>query len=150
VIRALQSHDMRHRTRGISFALALCLAGPGCADPATAPGARLPAGAMAFDPPLDYERWWRKTEDCSGLTGDYAAVRWYAVSGDVVVAGTAYDAYWFATGNRIVLAERVRRDELVIRHEALHALLRRGDHPAEYFQQRCAGVVDCNVVCRAG
>jgi hypothetical protein len=31
----------------------------------------------------------------------------------------------------------------------LHELLGRGDHPAKYFQQRCAGVVVCNYACRA-
>ena len=37
---------------------------------------------------------------------------------------------------------------LVVRHEMLHELLGRGDHPAEYFQRRCGSVVICNEVCR--
>jgi hypothetical protein len=37
----------------------------------------------------------------------------------------------------------------IVRHEMLHDLLGRGDHPAEYFQRRCAAVVACNEACRA-
>jgi hypothetical protein len=37
----------------------------------------------------------------------------------------------------------------LVRHEMLHDLLGRGDHPAEFFQRRCGAVVYCNAECRA-
>jgi hypothetical protein len=49
----------------------------------------------------------------------------------------------------VVLASPFIDDPGVVRHEMLHDLLNRGDHPAEYFQGKCAGVVVCNEDCRA-
>ena len=45
-----------------------------------------------------------------------------------------------------VLAGEQVGNGMVVRHEMLHELLGRGDHPAAYFQVRCAGLVACNEV----
>lgn len=78
-------------------------------------------------------------------------MRRFVVPGDspVLGDGVEYDAYWMAAGNRIIIARRFVRDGLIVRHEILHALLGRGDHPPEYFRRRCAGIVDRNAECRA-
>jgi hypothetical protein len=48
----------------------------------------------------------------------------------------------------ILLAGEKVTDAGIVRHEMLHELLGRGDHPARYYQQLCANVVTCNEACR--
>lgn len=112
----------------------------------------LPGDVLALGPlPVEYDAWWRATEACADRQGDLATVRWFTTPGDSVRVGTAtFDAYWFAAGNTIVVGRAYVRDGPVVRHEMLHALLGRGDHPAEYFQKRCAGVVRCAEACQRG
>lgn len=45
--------------------------------------------------------------------------------------------------NRIVLAGKTVATGYIVRHEMLHAIVHRDGHPPVYFQDRCAGVVDC-------
>ena len=99
--------------------------------------------------PTEYAVWWQWTERCSGHTGDFEAVSWLRSPDEQIVIGSErYAAFWFRAGNRIVVAAPYLRDGPIVRHEMLHALLARGDHPAGYFQERCAGVVGCDQSCR--
>lgn len=105
------------------------------------PAAPLPDGAIAFLPPAEYRTWWARTEDCSGVTGDFDQVRWYLVP-DVSVFATVAGpevGRWSRGGNgtEIVLAGAYRDDEMVVRHEMLHALLDQSGHPPAYFVNRC-------------
>lgn len=111
----------------------------------------LPAGSRAFTPPADYASWWRDTENCAGLDGDLTRVSWFEVPGrtSFVYASAQYDGYWWNGVHWILLAGDKVANPLIVRHEMLHELLGRGDHPAEYFQRRCAGVVICNEACQA-
>ena len=52
-------------------------------------------------------------------------------------------AVWYSDGNRIVLVKQAVTWNIGVRHEMLHALLRVGTHPREYFLDRCRGVVYC-------
>lgn len=111
-----------------------------------------PSDAVLVDPPPQYALWWKVTESCSGLTGDFSAVRWYVVPGvDVVHTGNDQAiGYWFADGNRIVLAGGYSANGHVVRHEMLHALIgpaEQGGHPHEYFVSRCGGTVHCEGSC---
>ena len=101
--------------------------------------------------PLDsYATWWRATEDCSGLAGDLARIRWFVVpeTDSFVYRGDLYDGYWWDQVHWITLASARVADGAIVRHEMLHDLLGRGDHPAEYFQRRCGTIVACNGPCR--
>ena len=50
--------------------------------------------------------------------------------------------YWDPADNRIVLLQFLPdRRASYIRHEALHAIIRRVDHPDEYFVRRCLNVI---------
>ena len=100
------------------------------------------AGAVSFTAPDVYAQWWRDTEACSGRTGDYTRVQWYVVphSSWFEFRGGQYNGYWWETHD-IVLAEHWIDQPGVVRHEMLHDLLNTGEHPAEYFQNRCAAVV---------
>lgn len=114
----------------------LLLALFGCA-PALAP---LPEAATPFAPPAIYRTWWAEVEACSGLRGDFDAVRWYRVDPPNEVRlrdGTPVRGLWMSSGNRIVIRAADLDLPYVPHHEMLHALLRRPGHPAEYFVARC-------------
>jgi hypothetical protein len=107
--------------------------------------APLPEGASPFTPGPVYREWWRQVEECSGKTGDFDAVSWYVVPGDIPFRIPTIDkpllGYWNSATNRIVLLEWVPSATELVRHEMLHALLRRADHPYEYFEQRCGELI---------
>ena len=70
-------------------------------------------------------------------------VQWFVVRGaDTFVADGRRDyGLWIAHYRYIVLGEGRIGDSLVVRHEMLHDLTGRLDHPAECFQQRCGALV---------
>lgn len=111
-----------------------------------------PSDAVQIEAPPAYALWWKVTESCSGLGGDFSAVRWYVVPNTSVIH-TGNDqaiGYWFADGNRIVLAGNYEMNAPVVRHEMLHALVgpaQEGGHPHEYFVHRCGGIVHCEGSC---
>lgn len=106
----------------------------------------LPADARPFTPEPIYREWWSQMEACSGLSKSYESVSWYVVPGeDPFVApslGKQVLGYWQRRGNRIVLLEYVPSRTELVRHEMLHALLQRGDHPRAYFVDRCGAVIN--------
>ena len=104
----------------------------------------LPKGAVPLVTPVIYVTWWSEVEQCSGETVDMSAVKWYYVPGDGgFQAGTSADVVgvWQPAGNTITLAEYVVDNPLVVRHEMLHAVLKRVDHPPEFFVDRCGVLV---------
>jgi hypothetical protein len=123
------------------FVIAACLAAVvGCGS-ATDP---LPRGAVSLDVPAIYSVWWDEIEGCSGETADFAAVTWYYVPGEGgFQAGASADVVgvWQPMRNSITLAEWVIDNPLVVRHEMLHAILRRTDHPPKYFVDACGILV---------
>ena len=137
-------------TNRIRFlAVAVCLGVPlivACSDIVEPP---LPADAEIFSPPPVYSTWWNMTQACSALSGSLAAVTWYKTnevvhdthSGDVIAG------YWVSSSNRIVLTASVMLDGGIVRHEMLHALLRKGGHPRAQFLGACAGTVNCEEAC---
>lgn len=112
-----------------------------CAVPRAA-GAPLAPVERAWEvPTLElYTEWWRKTEECSGRTGDMSRVRFYAVdapNGAIGLNGTIAHGWWVRQGNRIYLPANGLGEEWLVRHEMLHALLQRGSHPTRKFVQAC-------------
>jgi hypothetical protein len=124
--------------RRIAAVLASCVLLWSC-DSITAPP--FPSNDVrAIQPLARYSLWWEEVQECAGRKGDFASIHWYETrSGPVVVDGKTYDGYWWEDGNRIALADRYRGP--IVRHEMLHAILRRGDHPLDMFAGRCEGVV---------
>ena len=83
-------------------------------------------------------------EQCSGLTGSFAAVKWYQVPGVAsfpLASGKAVYATWELETNSITLSGASLDDSLLVRHEELHALLQSHGHPAEYFVTKCGSLV---------
>ena len=134
---------MNRRNSLASLRLAACasvltLGCQGLTDPA------LPADTVRFVPPPVYAQWWATTEACSGITRSFDAVQFYKVLNASTIPDNTYGevaAYWSPVSNRIVLADFYEMQGKLVRHEMLHALLRVSGHPPEYFQGRCADVV---------
>ncbi|HJQ11408.1 MAG TPA: hypothetical protein VJ840_10300 [Gemmatimonadaceae bacterium] len=124
--------------RAAAIACILALSCDRIVDPA------LPGDAIRFTPPPVYAQWWTSTEACSGITGSLDAVEFYRIPNASTIPDKTYGevaAYWSPASNRIVLADFYEMQGQVVRHEMLHALLRVSGHPPEYFQGRCADVV---------
>ena len=90
----------------------------------------------------EYAVWWQSTEACSGLKGNFAGIEWFQVPNVSTFesqAGTVVGLWENSAGqNRITIAGEYVDNELVVRHEMLHALLDRAGHPQEYFVTRCS------------
>ncbi len=103
--------------------------------------ALLPAGAQAIAAPAAYADWYGRTESCSGEAGDYASVRFFVVPGVKSFQSEFGEtvALWRKVGREqfIIVSGDYLENEMVVRHEMLHALLQREGHPAEYFVTRC-------------
>ncbi|MGH7701596.1 MAG: hypothetical protein ACREMO_00740 [Gemmatimonadales bacterium] len=101
----------------------------------------LPQGAELIVAPPTYQSWWAKTEECSGLEGNLNRIAWYVVPGVSTFPSEIGEVvgFWSRTdaGTRIIVAGDYVMNELVIRHEMLHELLRHAGHPPEYFGERC-------------
>ena len=121
--------------------VALCLVVMLSCESPTEP---LPAGAVKLVPPPIYRTWWNQVEACAGRNSDFEAVSWYQVPGSTVFrAGSTpnLDGYWQPYHSSITLAGLKLNDSLLVRHEELHAILHRVDHPAEFFVQKCGPLV---------
>jgi hypothetical protein len=91
-------------------------------------------------------------ESCSGLTGDFDRVTWYAVPNSNAVErdGDSVGGYWAPVSNRIVLAGNAEFAGSLVRHEMLHALVKQTHgHSRSYFIDRCGGIVECLSPCSA-
>lgn len=101
----------------------------------------LPPGATAMAVHPEYATWWQSTEACSGITGNFASIEWFEVPNTSTFqseAGIVVGLWEKSSGqNRITIAGDYVDNELVVRHEMLHALLGRQGHPSEYFVTRC-------------
>jgi hypothetical protein len=89
------------------------------------------------------------TEACSGMTGSLRGITWFR-TGQALHAfpsGDPLGGYWSPVGNRIVLTNALALDGGVVRHEMLHALLRKGGHPRNQFLGKCMGTVLCPDAC---
>jgi len=133
----------RRAARVVSVVVATTLIVPACSDPATP----LPDTATEFFPEAVYREWWHQMEECSGRTASFDDVRWYFVPGEEPfhVAGVdhAVVGYWDPNGNKIVVLQYLPNQRApTIRHESLHAILHRTDHPPEFFVDRCGAVID--------
>jgi len=100
----------------------------------------------ALTPPSDFSDWWKQVEACSGITGDQTRISWYVVPCEAGEAGFKCDVTpdslcageWRAPHdiqlggpNRFFPVGYVD-DEWTVKHEMLHDLLGRADHPKEF------------------
>jgi hypothetical protein len=95
-----------------------------------------PLGAEPWSVPPSYRVWWERTEACSGRAGSFEAVQWFIVPGEGFDCPSGTCAGRWEPG-RIYLASAFASDEMVVRHEMLHALLDRNGHPNPPFGVGC-------------
>jgi hypothetical protein len=133
-----QDHRLRLTLRSALLLLVLTAA---CSDTTTAP--HLVAGAVGWSEQPGYATWWSQMESCSGRQAPISRISWYWTPDQpyFTYQGVDYDGYWFRYRHQIVLGRDHVQDSAVVRHEMLHDLLDRGDHPAEFFVDRCGSLM---------
>ena len=150
---SISCRDPSHRQSPMNAKLRIALVLPGllslalACDATTVPG--IPATAVPLAAPARFALWWRLTQACSGLTGDFASVSWYVVpeASTLTYQGKQVNAYWIGNPDRIVLPDLLRDSGPIVRHEMLHVLLHRNGHPRDSFLAACGGVVACDGEC---
>ncbi|MBK6457073.1 MAG: hypothetical protein IPF87_13530 [Gemmatimonadetes bacterium] len=139
-----ESLRARHTARPARGLLLAVLATVSCSDRLVP--LPLPEGSRQFLPEPVYRAWWAQMEACAGKRASFDAVSWYVIPGEEPIAIPHHPlralGYWDPGDNRIVLLQFLPdRRAPVVRHEALHAITRRIDHPPEYFVTRCGAVI---------
>jgi hypothetical protein len=77
---------------------------------------------VAFSPPASYTRWWRETEQCSGLAAPMAGVTFGVMLNEYHLE--QYAGYTLIQRPpHIVIAPALLDDPITVKHEMLHALL---------------------------
>ena len=134
----MHMHSRVAQILALAVALAVAIACAERLEPAP-----LPPDAVPFGPPPVYAQWWADVEACAGRQAPAGRVRWFVVPRveSFVADGRRDNGLWIDHYRYIVLAESGLSDSLLVRHEMLHDLTGRVDHPAEYFVERCGGVV---------
>ncbi len=100
----------------------------------------LPPNAVAFVAPPLFAEWWARTESCSGRRGNLSEIAWFVVPGAEFTTNRGVKvASWARAGAgiQIVVAGDFVNDEMVVRHEMLHALLDESGHPDGDFVAKC-------------
>ena len=85
--------------------------------------------------PPNYEEWFEELEACSGLRGYFDRIRFLFMD-EVVVNGKQYGGYWW-NNDTIWLRNDLAQNELMVKHELMHSLVRTLDHPVQYFNGVC-------------
>lgn len=94
-----------------------------------------------MEAPAIYFIWYATAEGCTGVKGDYRAIRWFEVPAerwwDPVLREYAI-ATWRAPCD-IYIAMPYRMDEAVVKHEMIHDLLHPGQEDDVRFE-RCSTI----------
>ena len=146
-MRSSSAHSAWSSAMRVALVLSSFLSLALACDSTTAPD--VPSTAVPLTAPARFALWWRVTQACSGITGDFRSVSWYVVpnTGSLSYQGKKVNAYWIGDPDRIVLADSLRDSGPIVRHEMLHVLLHRNGHPRSAFLEACGGVVACDGEC---
>src|SRR5690349_20325461 len=96
-----------------------------------------PEGEEAFAPPPVYREWWAKTQACSGRKADFSRIRWALVPGRSFSCGSGQCVGHWQSSGEIWIASDWKDNEMVVRHEMLHALIGEPGHPNPPFGSEC-------------
>jgi hypothetical protein len=89
--------------------------------------------------PISYSQWYAELEVCSGLSGNFTLIQWQQAK-MITVADSVFSGYW-TPPHRITILSNLLDDEMLVKHEEMHDLLQRGDHPPEYFNGKCGDLI---------
>lgn len=94
--------------------------------------------AVPYDSPM-LRPLWNEVEACSGLQGNFDAVRWYLAPNGIKRNGVWVGGLWDQDENKIYLTPPHKDDPRMIKHEEMHALLgpTGNNHPPHYFNGVC-------------
>ncbi len=133
------SPSVSRHVRMASWALFLPLGLTACG--VTDPSSTLPLGAEPLVAPSNYLSWFGETEQCSGLSGQFDRIQFYVVPGVTSFETEIGPTFglWSRIGgtDRIILAGAQVGEEMVVRHEMLHALIGTKGHPRALFDVQC-------------
>lgn len=93
-----------------------------------------------MQPPAWYATDWARLEACSGLKGDFNSVAWY-VSPQIAVRDSTYRGAYLPKNHAIILLDNAVNIARIVDHEEMHALLRGGGHPLQYFNGVCGDLM---------
>ena len=96
-----------------------------------------PDGDAPMTAPPEYREWFSATEACSGRTGNFDRIVWHVVEGESFDCPSGRCVGRWNDNHHIYIASAYQRNELVVRHEMLHALLQTGAHPTNQFVEAC-------------
>lgn len=123
---------MRHPSPAALWSLVL-VALPACAF--------APEDAQRLErPPQVYREWFTRTQQCSGLRGDFSRLEFFVVEGESFACPTGRCSGRWEPPGRIYVARRYVEHEMVVRHEMLHALIGTAGHPDPPFAGRGCGL----------
>src|SRR5260221_14753061 len=88
-----------------------------------------PEGDTPFQPPAVYREWWAKTQACSGRKADFNRIRWALVPGNSFPCKSGQCVGHWESNGEIWIASDWKDNEMVVRHEILHALIGEPGHP---------------------
>lgn len=96
-----------------------------------------PQGDSPYEAPAVYRTWWSKTQACSGKAASFDKIKWNVVEGNSFPCKSGQCVgHWESNGNIYIASEWVD-NEMVVRHEMLHALLDKPGHPNPPFGADC-------------
>lgn len=101
-----------------------------------------PTGRQPFDPPASYRVMWDSVSACTGVPHyNFERLHFYVVPG-VWNFPTPHEqhAAGYTQGQDITIAEYYLYNPIVVKHEMIHALIGRGDHPYIPFVMPCAAM----------
>ncbi len=93
-----------------------------------------------YDAPPIYRQWYAELEACSGLKGDFDAIRFFTAE-SITEGGEQRRGYW-TPRHKITLQDNMVEPVFawLIKHEMMHDLLNSGAHPAHYFDGACGNL----------
>jgi hypothetical protein len=84
-------------------------------------GCMEPSKDEPFTPPPEYQVWYARVEQCSGVHGSFDRLRFFVLGAEDRRAGAA-------RGHDIWIRAIYRETPFVVEHEILHSLIGDGDH----------------------
>lgn len=116
-------------------ALMVCLTVLGCGVPVTGPET-----ASDFVPPEIYREWWKETEECVGVEGNFNRINFFVVPSKTWYVSAIDQDVWglWIEPHDIFLSHTVVGKKRFVKHEFIHDLTRAGWNDPIYV--RCSGI----------
>lgn len=96
--------------------------------------------AVSYEPFSIYRVWWNEVEECMGVEGDFDKIKFFKVPGETFsVEGKDNVLGYWKPPHSIYVAGYSTLNEIVIKHEMGHELLRPGTVSQDHLFVECTG-----------